>query len=316
MFSEIDLFQWRYDISNKVSIRFFNDRKVRAIWHEADSQWWFSVLDIISVLMDQDDYEKNRNYWKYLKAKLKREGSQLGSGTTQLKLVAPDGKKRLSNVLDATGIIELAKQFPGKKANRFIEWFTYGEDTIDGKSKQKAYALFDSSLLDSVEVGTVKSLQQIHAYLFGGLYDFAGKIRQKNISKGGFHFAMAIHLESTLASVEQMPESTFDEIVVKYVEMNVAHPFMEGNGRAARIWLDLILRKRLQKCIDWSKIDKYKYLDAMRKSVIDNSDIRTLLHEALTFKINDREMFIKGIDYSYYYESDDTVEQATPGLQG
>ena len=299
----------------KVSIRFFNDRKVRAIWNEADSQWWFSVLDIIGVLTDQDDYEKNRNYWKYLKAKLKREGSQLGSATTQLRLLAPDGKKRLSNVLDAAGIIELAKQFPGKKANRFIEWFIYGEDTIDGKSKQKAYALFDSSLLDSIEVGTVKGLQQIHAYLFGGLYDFAGRIRQKNISKGGFQFAMAIHLESALGMIEQMPESIFDEIVDKYVEMNVAHPFMEGNGRATRIWLDLILRKRLQKCIDWSKVDKYKYLDAMRKSVADTSDIRMMLQEALTTKINDREMFIKGIDYSYYYENDDTVEPTTPGTQ-
>ena len=299
----------------KVSIRFFNDRKVRAIWNEADSQWWFSVLDIIGVLTDQDDYEKNRNYWKYLKAKLKREGSQLGSATTQLRLLAPDGKKRLSNVLNAAGIIELAKQFPGKKANRFIEWFIYGEDTIDGKSKQKAYTLFDSSLLDSIEVGTVKGLQQIHAYLFGGLYDFAGKIRQKNISKGGFQFAMAIHLESALGMIEQMPESTFDEIVDKYVEMNVAHPFMEGNGRATRIWLDLILRKRLQKCIDWSKIDKYKYLDAMRKSVADTSDIKMMLQEALTTKINDREMFIKGIDYSYYYENDDTVEPTTPGTK-
>jgi len=265
--------------------------------------------------MDQDDYEKNRNYWKYLKAKLKREGSQLGSGTTQLKLLAPDGKKRQTNVLDAAGIVELAKQFPGKKANRFIEWFINGENTIDGKSKQKAYALFDSSLLDSIEVGTVKGLQQIHAYLFGGLYDFAGKIRQKNISKGGFQFATAIHLKSTLAVIEQMPEGTFDEIADKYVEMNVAHPFMEGNGRATRIWLDLILRKRLQKCIDWSKIDKYKYLQAMRKSVIDSIDIRTMLKEALTRKINDREMFIKGIDYSYYYESDGTVEQMPPGLQ-
>ena len=299
----------------KVSIRFFNDRKVRAIWNEADSQWWFSVLDIIGVLTDQDDYEKNRNYWKYLKAKLKREGSQLGSATTQLRLLAPDGKKRLSNVLDAAGIIELAKQFPGKKANRFIEWFIYGEDTIDGKSKQKAYALFDSSLLDSIEVGTVKGLQQIHAYLFGGLYDFAGRIRQKNISKGGFQFAMAIHLESALGTIEQMPESTFDEIVDKYVEMNVAHLFMEGNGRAARIWLDLMLRKRLQKCIDWSKIDKYKYLDAIRKSVADSADIRIMLQKAVTTKINDREMFLKGIDYSYYYENDDTAEPTTPKAQ-
>ena len=165
----------------KISIRFFDDREVRAIWDEENAKWWFSVLDIVAVLTDQNDYTKTRNYWKYLKAKLKKENSQVVSATTQLKFLAPDGKRRFADMLDYKGIIALGKEFPGKKANRFIEWFTYSEESIDGKSKTKAYALFESTLIENIEVGTTKGLQQIHAYLFGGLYDFAGQIRQKNI---------------------------------------------------------------------------------------------------------------------------------------
>jgi cell filamentation protein len=287
---------------SKISIRFFDDREVRAIWNEENNKWWFSVLDIVAVLTDQDDYTKTRNYWKYLKAKFKKEGNELGSITTQLKLKSPDGKIRLSNVLDYNGIITLGKQFPGKKANRFIEWFTYSDESIDGKSKNKAYALFDSSFIDSIEVGTTKGLQQIHAYLFGGLYDFAGQIRQKNISKGSFQFAVARFLGSTLKQIEEMPENTFDEIADKYIEMNIAHPFMEGNGRSTRIWLDLMLKKQLKKCVDWSKIGKNDYLNAMINSSVNSSAIKNLVKNALTDEINSREMFMKGIDYSYYYE--------------
>ncbi len=289
---------------NKISIRFFDDREVRAIWDDKESKWWFSVLDIIGVLRDEDDYQKNRNYWKYLKAKLKRENNQLGIVTTQFKFTAPDGKKRLANVLDYNGIIELVKNFPGKQANRFIEWFIHSDETIDGKSKSKAYALFESSLLDTIEVGTTKGLQQIHGYLFGGLYDFAGQIRTQNIAKDSFQFATARFLSETLKNIEAMPENTFDEIVNKYVEMNIAHPFMEGNGRSLRIWLDLILKRNLKLCVDWSKINKKDYLDAMKKSVTDPEKIKALLKTSLTDKINDREMFMKGIDYSYYYEQE------------
>ena len=286
----------------KISIRFYNDREVRAVWDEENSKWWFSVLDIVGVLNDQDDYQKNRNYWKYLKTKLKGENSEVVSGTNQLKLLAPDGKRRLADVLDYDGVLLLAKSFPNSRAMRFVEWFTNSDETIDGKSKSKAYALFESSLIDNIEVGTVKGLQQIHAYLFGGLYDFAGQIRTVNIAKGGFQFAMAQFLPQTLTTIEQMPETTFEEIADKYVEMNIAHPFREGNGRATRIWLDMILKKQLQKCVDWSKIDKNDYLNMMQKSVADSSGIKRLLQSALTDKINDRETFMKGIDYSYYYE--------------
>lgn len=233
---------------SKISIRFFNDREVRAVWDEENAKWWFSVLDVIGVLNEQNDYEKNRNYWKYLKAKLKKEGNQLGSVTTQFKLTAPDGKKRLSNVMDYNQVIELAKNFPNTKSTKFIEWFTYSDETIDGKSKTKAYALFESSLLSNIEVGTVNGLKQIHAYLFGGLYDFAGQIRQVNISKGGFQFALAQYLPETLNKIEKMNVSTFEEIAV------------------------------------------------------DSTWIKELLQNALIDKIDDREMFMKGIDYSYYYE--------------
>ena len=189
-----------------------------------------------------------------------------------------------------------------KKANELTNETDY---TIDGRSKKKAYTIIDSGLLDSMEPGTVKCLQQIHAYLFGGLYDFAGQIRTKTIWKDGTLFCRAEYLMKNLSLIEAMPERTFDEIVNKYVEMNVAHPFMEGNGRSTRIWLDLMLRRSQKKCVDWSRIDKNTYLEAMRRSVVDPAPIKAILSGALTDKIADRETFMKGIDYSYYYEQSD-----------
>ncbi len=291
--------------NSKISIRFFDDREVRAVWDDEHAKWKFSVLDIVALLRDEDDYSKTRNYWKYLKAKLKKENSQVVSATTQLKLLAPDGKRRLTDVLDYNGIIALGKEFPSKKANRFIEWFTYSDESIDGKSKTKAYAMFESSFINNIEVGTIKGLQQIHGYLFGGLYDYAGQIRQKNISKGGFQFAVSHFLGHTLKQIEAMPETYFNEIVDKYVEMNIAHPFMEGNGRSMRVWLDLMLKKHLDRCVDWSKISKQDYLNAMMLSPTNNSILKSLLEKALTAKIDDREMFMRGIDYSYYYEENE-----------
>ncbi len=291
--------------NTKISIRFFDDREVRAVWDEENNKWWFSVLDIVSVLTDQDDYNKARNYWKYLKTKLKKEKNELVSVTTQLKLLASDGKHYLTDMLDYKGIIALGKQFPGLKANRFIDWFTFSDESIDVKSKTKAYALYESTFIDSIEVGTAKGLQQVHAYLFGGLYDFAGQIRQKNISKGGFQFAVAHFLGNTLKQIEQMPSTTFDEIVDKYVKMNIAHPFMEGNGRSTRIWLDLILKKQQKQCVDWSKISKNDYLNAMVISATNSTELKNLLRNSLTDEINSREMFVKGIDYSYYYEENE-----------
>lgn len=290
---------------SKISIRFYKDHKVRAVWDEEKSLWWFSILDIVGAINEQDDHEKNRNYWKYIKAKLRKEQSEVVSDTTQLKLTASDGKRYNTDVISQAGVEKLAKVIPNSQAMAFLDWFKYSENTIDGQSKKKAYTLWGSNLVADKDVGKVKALQQIHAYLFGGLYDFAGKIRTKTIAKGNTLFCLAEYLHDNLKTIEQMPETTFDEIVDKYVEMNVAHPFMEGNGRSTRIWLDLIFKARLGQCVDWSKIDKKDYLDAMIASHMDSTRIRELLKQAMTDKIDDREIFMKGIDYSYYYEQED-----------
>ena len=176
---------------------------------------------------------------------------------------------------------------------------------INAQSLQNAYRLFESGIIEQIEVGTTKGLCEIHRYLFEGLYDFAGEIRRLNISKGGFKFANAMFLHAILPVIDQMPENTFEEIVAKYVEMNIAHPFMEGNGRATRIWLDLILKKRLGKVVNWQRIDKAPYLQAMERSPINDLELRFLLEPALTDKVNDREVIFKGIEQSYYYESND-----------
>ncbi|OYQ38545.1 protein adenylyltransferase Fic [Flavobacterium aurantiibacter] len=288
--------------NQKISIRFFDDREVRAVWDDEHAKWWFSVLDIVSVLNEESDYTKVRNYWKYLKAKLKKENNQLVSATTQLKLTATDGKKYNTDTLDSQGVVDLAKHFPNNKAAKFLDWFLYSDTSIDGQSKKKAYTLFESNLINEFEVGTTRGLQQIHAYLFGGLYDFAGQIRVKSISKDGYQFVYAQHLKSTLQEIDAMPQNTLEEIIFKYAEMNKAHPFLEGNGRSTRVWLDLILKKQLKKCVDWSKISKASYMNAMIISTVDSSVLLQLIKTALTKKINDREMFMKGIDYSYYYE--------------
>ena len=284
--------------------RFYNDYEVRAVWDEVNSKWWFSATDIVRAINDEEDYKKAGNYWRWLKKKLTTEGVQLVSVTHEFKFQSPDGKQRSADALDADCVQTLAKNYPNNRAHAFLDWFIYSDNTIDGQSKKKAYTLVESGLLDSMKPGTVECLQQIHAYLFGGLYDFAGKIRTKTISKDGMGFCRAEYLMQNLATIEQMPETTFDEIVDKYVEMNVAHPFMEGNGRSTRIWLDLIFKKRLKVCVDWNKIDKKQYLDAMHRSVTNSKKIKTLLTQALTDRIYDREIFMKGIDYSYYYEEE------------
>ena len=292
-------------MSTKVSIRFYKDSKVRGVWDDEQNKWFFSVLDIIGAINEQEDYQKNRNYWKYLKAKLKKEQSELVSATTQLKLLAPDGKRRLADAVDHEGVIKLAKSVPNNKAMAFLDWFTYSDNSIDGQSRKKAYTFWESNIIADEEIGTVKALQKIHAYIFGGLYDFAGQIRTKTIWKDGTLFCRAEYLKENLEKIEQMPQATFDEIVDKYVEMNIAHPFMEGNGRSTRIWLDMIFKKNLKQCVDWSMIDKKKYLRAMHASTTDAKYIKALLKPALTDKINDRELFMKGIDYSYYYEQEE-----------
>ena len=172
-------------MANKISIRFYKDSKVRGVWDDEQNKWFFSVLDIIGAINEQDDYQKNRNYWKYLKAKLKKEQSELVSDTTQLKLLAPDGKRRLADAVDHEGVIKLAKSVPNNMAMAFLDWFTYSDNSIDGQSRKKAYTFWESNIIADEEIGTVKALQKIHAYIFGGLYDFAGQIRTKTIWKDG-----------------------------------------------------------------------------------------------------------------------------------
>ena len=282
----------------KTSIRFFEDIPVRAVWEEQTSKWWFCAVDIAEALTKS---KRPRIYW----AQLKRRNRQLITICKQLKLTARDGKRYLTDVVDEEGVNTVIAVMPSKKSLVFEKWLKGMGTSIDEKSKQKAYELFESGLINDIEVGTIKGLQQIHSYIFGGLYDFAGKIRSLNIAKGGFAFAPAMYLKENLALIEKMPEDSIENIVKKYVEMNVAHPFMEGNGRATRIWLDLILKSNLQTCTDWSRIDKREYLDAMRQSPVDPSHIFELIKNAQTPLIADREIFMKGIDYSYYYEQRD-----------
>lgn len=189
----------------------------------------------------------------------------------------------LKNKLDISDQVELAR----------------AEEKI---SKQKAGQLFDSGDISLAEVGTFKGLAFIHAYLFDEIYDFAGKLREVNIAKGSFRFAPRMYLEAALKHIDAMPQGSFDQIIEKYVEMNIAHPFREGNGRAARIWLDLTLKKELKRVVDWNAVDKDEYLSAMQRSVVKDLEIKALLHDALTDRIDDRSLFMKGIDVSYYYE--------------
>ena len=195
----------------------------------------------------------------------------------------------LENKLGITSSAELAKE----------------EEKI---SKKKAIGLFENGMLDSLEAGKTASLIAIHKALFEDIYDFAGKLRTVNIAKGNFRFAPLMYLEAALQNIDKMPQSTFDEIIEKYVEMNIAHPFREGNGRATRIWLDCILKKEIGKVIDWSIVDKEDYLLAMERSPIKDIEIKHILKNALTDKVNDREVFMKGIDHSYYYEDYQTFK--------
>ena len=279
----------------KTSIRFFENIPVRAVWEEESAKWYFCATDIAEALTKS---KNPRSYWN----KIKTRKPELWTICRQLKLKAKDGKYYNTDVVEEKDLNTVIALIPSKKSDVFLRWMKNLETSLGEKSKKKAYELFESGFVDEIEVGTTKGLRQIHGYIFGGLYDFAGQIRTCNIAKGGFAFAPAKYLSKTLAAIDAMPESTLEEIVKKYVEMNVAHPFMEGNGRSTRIWLDLMLKRSLKLCVDWSKINKTDYLAAMKKSVADSADIFTLIKGALTPDINDRETFMKGIDYSYYYE--------------
>jgi cell filamentation protein len=282
----------------KHSTRYFKKQPVRAIWEKDQVQWWYSAVDLTKILLDS---KEPRKYWNLFKVR----NPELSSFCRQLKLYAADGKKYASDVINEAGIKLFMTLISTKHKKDLMDWMNGMMDPLDEQSKQKAYELYNTNLIQIEEVGKVISLQKIHGYLFEGLYPFAGKIRTKNISKDGFVFANSEFLHKILNTIDDMPEKTFDNIVRKYVEMNIAHPFMEGNGRATRIWLDLILKKQLKQCVDWSKIEKKKYFEAMIKSPVDSLMIRNLLYGALTNDLHNRELFLKGIDTSYYYEKID-----------
>lgn len=282
----------------KHSIRYFLNKPVRAIWDSELSKWWYSATDVVFVLTDS---KNPRIYWNAIK----RRNPELNTFCRQLKLYADDSKKYLTDVIDETGIKKLGRILRSKNNIEFEKWLDGSLDPIDEQSKKKAYDFYKAELIEEHEIGKTIALQKIHAYLFEGLYPFAGKIRTKTISKGGFTFANGDFLPQVLKDIDKMPDSTISQIVDKYIEMNIAHPFMEGNGRSTRIWLDLLLINRLSKCVDWSKIEKSDYMDAMKVSPVDPKPIHRLLSDALTDNINDRELLLKGIDCSYYYEEEE-----------
>lgn len=279
----------------KTSIRYFNKKPVRSRWDEETSSWLICAIDLIAAVVETSNH---RIYWYTIKTR----NSELLANCKQLKMTASDGKVYDTDCLSIKDLDILLDILPRKRRKILKEWLKGNNDPLDEQSKKKAYDLINSGVIYDIEVGTTRGLQQIHSYLFEGLYDFAGKIRNKNISKGGFMFANALHLPSILNDIDKMPENTIEQIVDKYVEMNIAHPFMEGNGRATRIWLDQILIRSLKKCVDWSKIDKKEYLDAMSVSPSSSKQIFILIKNSLTSDFENRELIIKGIDYSYYYE--------------
>ena len=285
-------------MSAKTSIRYFNKRPVRSRWDEESSSWFVCAIDLIAAVVETSN---PRIYWYTIKTR----NSELLANCKQLKMTASDGKTYDTDCLSIKGLDVLLDILPRKRRSILKEWLKGNNNPLDEQSKKKAYDLINSGIIYDIEVGTTRGLQQIHSYLFDGLYDFAGKIRDKNISKGGFMFANALYLPSILNDIDKMTENTIEQIVDKYVEMNIAHPFMEGNGRATRIWLDQILIRSLKKCVDWSKIDKKEYLDAMSISSSSSKQIFMLIKNALTSDFENRELIIKGIDYSYYYEEID-----------
>lgn len=285
-------------MSTKTSIRYFNKKTVRSRWDEESSSWFVCAIDLIAAVVETSN---PRIYWYTIKTR----NSELLANCKQLKMTASDGKTYDTDCLSIKGLDVLLDILPRKRRSILKEWLKGNNDPLDEQSKKKAYDLITSGVIYDIEVGTTRGLQQIHSYLFDGLYDFAGKIRDKNISKGGFMFANALYLPNILNDIDKMPENTIDQIVDKYVEMNIAHPFMEGNGRATRIWLDQILIRSSKKCVNWSKIDKKEYLDAMSISSSSSKQIFLLIKNALTSDFENRELIIKGIDYSYYYEEID-----------
>ena len=282
----------------KDRIRYFNHKPVRAFWDNDKSTWWYSAVDFVSVLIEPNS---PRRYWNNIKVR----NSDLVPFCGQQKLYAEDGKQYLSDVINEEGVRLLLTIIPSKYQKAIHRQIEALLSSKEEQSKFKAYDFFVSELIEDKEIGQTIALRKIHAYLFEGLYSFAGKIRTTNISKGKFTFTNWDFLPQFLKNVDRMPDNSFFQIVDKYIEMNNGHPFIEGNGRATRIWLDLLLKARLKKCINWQKIEKDIYLDAMAASPTNPDPLCRVLSSALTDDINNLDIFREGINYSYYYEEKD-----------
>ena len=292
------VYSTEWDMEVKTSVRYYNNTPVRSRWDELNKKWWYSAVDIVFITTGSTN---SRRYWNTYKSRHTEVSTICG----QLKMKASDGKYYLTDVLDENGINILLMDISGTNKQEIVKWVKGLASPLDEESRARAYELYSNNYLNNISIGTIDGLIKIHKYLFEGIFPFAGKIRSKNISKGGFIFANCMYLPTILSDIEKMKEDTIEDIVKKYVEMNIAHPFMEGNGRATRIWIDLIIRKSLKKSIDWSKIDKKDYLMAMEESTTNITHIYELIKRALTDDIDNHELFMKGIDYSYYYEEID-----------
>lgn len=279
----------------KILYREYDGVPIQSFWDQNTKRWWYSCADIIKVLANS---KEPRIYWHVIKTR----NPILTKYIKKLTLIANDNKKRLIEAINQDGINELLYIIPIKDREAVRSWLKGLIGPADLQSKQKAYSLWFGNILKNMKPGTMKCLQQIHSYLFDGIYGYAGKLRTINLSKGGFQFTNCMHFDKIIPNVEKMSQKTIKEIVQKYIEMNIVHPFREGNGRATRIWLDLILKQELKKCVNWSKISKEDYFSAMVVSPYNSKPIFNLINDALTDKINDREIFMKGIDTSYYYE--------------
>lgn len=278
-------------------IRYYNETPIRCRWDKSKNEWSYAVMDVIESLVKPAYPRKYWNTFKHRRPELLKK-------TKSIKLTSSDDKKYATDVMNYGTLECLLGYLKYNKKEEFLNWAKSLANPLDEESRIKAYSLIDNDLLNEAEVGTFAGLQKIHSYLFEGLYPYAGKIREKNISKSGFKFVTYGKLADELKKIDEMPETSLDEIIDKYVQMNIAHPFEDGNGVATRIWLNQIFRKNLNKVIDWSRINKEDYLKAMEASPTDSSEINNLFFFALVYETESKEVFLRGIDFSYSFEEE------------
>lgn len=277
----------------KTLIRYFDETPIRCRWEKNKNEWFYAVMDVIETLVKPAYPRKYWNTFKHRRPELLKK-------IKEMKLTSSDDKKYSTDVVGGEGVDYLLSYLSCSKKEEFSRWAKSLTNPLDEESRIKAYSLFDNGLLDEAEVGTFAGLQKIHAYLFDELYPYAGKLREENLPKGDKKLVDYKKLPETLKKIDEMPEGTLDEIIEKYIQMNEAHPFFDGNGVAMRIWLNQIFKKELNKIIDWSRIDKQDYLKAMQEK--DVAELDNLFFFAFAYGTDSKEVFIRGIDYSYYFE--------------